>query len=93
MLYDSYKLTYSFKVNEKKIILAPLQHSEIYAPKKEVSAFMSYCEFKGELEKGGPVMALVVVEANEQHKETPGAILPNKVAYKMSPKEHEELQK
>ena len=65
VLYDSYIHTYSFKVNEKKIILAPLQPSEISTPKKKVSAFMSYGECKDELDKGGHVMALVVVEENE----------------------------
>jgi len=31
---------------------------------------MSYGECKDELDKGGHVMALLVVEENEQHKET-----------------------
>ena len=62
MLYDGYKHTYSFKVSKKKIILAPLQPSEISAPKKEISAFMSYGECKGELDKGGHVLALMILE-------------------------------
>ena len=70
-MYDGYKHTYSFKVNKKKIILAPLLPSETSPPKKEVSALMTYDECKGALERGGDILALVVVEKNEQHKESP----------------------
>ena len=76
VLYDGYKHTYSFKVNETKIILAPLQPSEISAPKKEVSAFISFRECRYELDNGGHVLALMVVEENEQHTETPNIMQP-----------------
>ena len=42
VLYDGYKHTYSFKVYEKKIILASLQPCETSPLKKEVSALMTY---------------------------------------------------
>ena len=61
-------------MNENKIILALLQHSETNPSKKKVSVFMSYSECKGELEKSGGVLVLVVVEENEQHKEPPTII-------------------
>ena len=117
-------------VNGKKIVLAPLQLvMEATSIKGENSALMSYGDCKEEIAKRGDVMALLVVEENEEHNEpplimkpilevfkdvvldeiphellpirdiqhhidlVPGIILPNKVAYRMSPKKHEELQK
>ena len=124
MIYDGYKHTYSFVISGEKIILAPLQPiMEAITTKGEKSVLMSYGDCKEEIAKGGDVMALVVVEKNEEHNEpppimkpileefkdvvpkeiphglppmrdiqhhidvVPGAILPNKVAYRMSPKE------
>lgn len=75
VLYDGYKDTYSFKVNEKKIALTLLQPSKTNPLKKEVCVLLSYGECKGELEREHDVLALVVVEKNE-HKEPPASMKP-----------------
>ena len=77
MIYNDYKHTYSFIISGKKIILAPLQPiMEAVTTKGEKSVLMSYGDCKEEIAKGGDVMAVIVVEENEQHNEPPPIMKP-----------------
>ena len=61
-----------FVISDMKIILAPLQPiMEAVTTKGEKSVLMSYGDCKEEIAKGGDVMAIVVVEENEEHNEPP----------------------
>ena len=83
MIYDGYKHTYSFIISGKKIILAPLQPiMEAITTKGEKSVLMSYGDCKEEIAKGGDVMAVVVVEENEEPNEPPPIMKPTLEEFK-----------
>uniref|UniRef100_A0A2N9EGL5 RNA-directed DNA polymerase n=1 Tax=Fagus sylvatica TaxID=28930 RepID=A0A2N9EGL5_FAGSY len=87
--HDGFKNTYSFEKDGVKVLLAPLKM--VHVPKP------SFGEGTNLLTRSGVEKALLengegfaIVHCIDL---VPGSVLPNKLAYRLNPKEHEELQR
>ncbi|GJW92905.1 RNA-directed DNA polymerase [Tanacetum coccineum] len=92
VIHDGYKNTYSFITNGVRVILTPLKPETLLPCVKEKDvSFIS--DFKDVIPNEIPTGLPPMREVQHCIDLVPGSVLPNKAAYRMNPKEHEELQR